>query len=303
MEEEQEALNIDACEGMDVVVEDCGSSSRFFSPIVFLDAIWNMAFVVVAVIVIFSTFKEKPSTPLRVWVSGYALQCFLHVGFVFLEYRGKNYYGHRVALVVNGLSPSQTSLSVVKRLGAINTMISSIWWVIGFYWIVLGGQALLRDSPRLYWVTVVFLAFDVSFVIFCIGMVCIFFFAIFCCIPIVALVYAVATRQGASEDDIRNLPKYTYRLASHLRASNNSEKQDVFGTVTEMSNNNSTDELALHPEDSDCCICLSQYVDGAELYTLPCNHHFHCGCISKWLRINSTCPLCKYNIRRGDTLV
>lgn len=81
-------------------------------------------------------------------------------------------------------------------------------------------------------------------------MVCIFFFAIFCCIPIVALVYAVATRQGASADDIRNLPKYRYRLASHLRASNNSEKQDVFGTETEMSNSNSTDELALHPEDS-----------------------------------------------------
>lgn len=110
MEEEQEALNIDACEGMDVVFENCGSSSRFFSPIVFLDAIWNMAFVVVSVIVLFSTLKEKPSTPLRVWVSGYALQCFLHVGFVFFEYRRKNYCGHRVALVVNGLSPSQTSL-------------------------------------------------------------------------------------------------------------------------------------------------------------------------------------------------
>jgi len=40
---------------------------------------------------------------------------------------------------------------IVKSLESINTMISSIWWVFGFYWIVAGGQALLQDSPRLYW--------------------------------------------------------------------------------------------------------------------------------------------------------
>lgn len=53
----------------------------------------------------------------------------------------------------------------------------------------------------------------------------------------------------------------------------------------------------------ECCICLYKYVDGVELCVLPCNHHFHHGCISKWLRINATCPLCKFNILRGDTLV
>ncbi|KAJ4706745.1 E3 ubiquitin-protein ligase [Melia azedarach] len=299
--EEEQALNVGSSDRVEG--ENCVLPPSFFSPIVFLDAIWNLAFVVVSVIVLFSTFKEKPSTPLRIWVSGYALQCVLHVGFVYLEYRRKSYYGHRVALVVNSLSPSLSNRSVVKRLGSINTMISSMWWVVGFYWIVVGGQALLRDSPRLYWVTVVFLAFDVSFVIFCIGMVCIFFFAIFCCFPIVAIAYAVATRQGASEEDIRNLPKYRYRLASPLRTLDNSEKQVVCGMGMESSNSNSTDELALQPEDSDCCICLSQYVDGAELYALPCNHHFHCGCISQWLQINATCPLCKFNIQRGDTLV
>ncbi|KAH9738706.1 RING-type domain-containing protein [Citrus sinensis] len=177
MEEEQEALNIDACEGMDVVFENCGSSSRFFSPIVFLDAIWNMAFVVVSVIVLFSTLKEKPSTPLRCCekVGSDEHNDFVHLvgDWVLLDRRGGSSIG-------KGFSSS-----VLASLTS--------------------GDA---------------------------------------------LVYAVATRQGASADDIRNLPKYRYRLASHLRASNNSEKQDVFGTETEMSNSNSTDELALHPEDS-----------------------------------------------------
>ncbi|KAH9738705.1 RING-type domain-containing protein [Citrus sinensis] len=190
MEEEQEALNIDACEGMDVVFENCGSSSRFFSPIVFLDAIWNMAFVVVSVIVLFSTLKEKPSTPLRVWVSGYALQCFLHC----CEKVGSDEHNDFVHLVGDWVLLDRRGGSSIGK-GFSSSVLASL----------TSGDA---------------------------------------------LVYAVATRQGASADDIRNLPKYRYRLASHLRASNNSEKQDVFGTETEMSNSNSTDELALHPEDS-----------------------------------------------------
>lgn len=41
--------------------------------------------------------------------------------------------------------------SIVKKLEPMNTLASSVWWVFGFYWIVVGGQVLLEDSPRLYW--------------------------------------------------------------------------------------------------------------------------------------------------------
>ncbi|KAH7556859.1 hypothetical protein ACOSP7_026137 [Xanthoceras sorbifolium] len=289
--------------------ENCGSSdsSELYSkPVVFLDVMWNLAFVVVSVVVMLLALKETPSTPLRVWVSGYALQCLLHVGIVWFQYRTNTDFfadGDRVAANELSLSQTQRHSRIVKRLEFINTIVSSIWWVMGFYWIVVGGQSLLQDSPRLYWLTVVFLAFDVFFIIFCIVMACSFFLAIFCLIPVIAIAYAVATRKGASEDDIRSLPKYRYRLASPLRTMNNDEKQDAFGTGLESGSSNSSNELALYLEDSDCCICLSSYVEGAELYTLPCNHHFHCGCISKWLRINATCPLCKFNIHRCDTLV
>jgi len=57
-----------------------------------------------------------------------------------------------------------------------------------------------------------------------------------------------------------------------------------------------TDPLFLQ----ECCVCLSSYEDGAELSALPCNHHFHWTCITKWLRMNATCPLCKYNILKGS---
>ncbi|KAJ7972046.1 E3 ubiquitin-protein ligase [Quillaja saponaria] len=274
------------------------SSCAYSKPILVLDLIWNLAFVLIAVVVLLSTFGERPSTPLRLWLCGYALQCILHVGFVFSEYRRRiiDYHGVDV-----GLSLSHNQNSIAKKLESLNTMVSSVWWVFGFYWIVAGGRALLQDCPSLYWLTVVFLAFDVFFVIFCIGMACIIFFAFCCCVPIVAFAYAIALREGASEEDISSLPKYRFCQSSLLLF--DGDKNQVVRTRMDSGISNHINELSLPPEDSDCCICLSQYVEGAELYRLPCNHHFHCGCISRWLRTKATCPLCKFNILRGDTLV
>lgn len=51
-------------------------------------------------------------------------------------------------------------------------------------------------------------------------------------------------------------------------------------------------------ESSECYICLLNYNEGDELAELPCNinHHFHEGCIKKWLKINNACPLCRKTV-------
>ncbi|XP_058003168.1 uncharacterized protein LOC110656064 isoform X8 [Hevea brasiliensis] len=64
-----------------------GNNFYYSKPIMVLDLIWNLAFVAVSVAVLFSASRERPSTPLRVWVSGYSLQCLLHVGFVYFPYQ------------------------------------------------------------------------------------------------------------------------------------------------------------------------------------------------------------------------
>jgi len=46
--------------------------------------------------------------------------------------------------------------SFAKHLESANTMISFIWWVIGFYWVSSGGQELAQGSPQLYWFVVNF---------------------------------------------------------------------------------------------------------------------------------------------------
>ncbi|MCL7023447.1 hypothetical protein MKW94_027832 [Papaver nudicaule] len=279
----------------------------YSKPVVILDVIWNLAFVLVSCVVLASTIRENPSTPLRVWIGGYAVQCLFHVGFVYFEYHRRNSIvlsgGDDTGNEDNQLFLSSENRS--RRLESMNTLVSFFWWVIGFYWIVAGGQALLQDAPRLYWLAVVFLAFDVFFAIFCIALACIIGVALCCCLPcIIAILYAVAVQEGASEDDINVLPKHKFRQMNRYEKCSEDNRQEVVPVaVMEQSACNIITELALPPEDSECCICLSQYVDGVELHSLPCNHHFHSGCIVKWLRINATCPLCKFNILHGDELV
>ncbi|XP_014499557.1 probable E3 ubiquitin-protein ligase RHC2A [Vigna radiata var. radiata] len=50
-------------------------------------------------------------------------------------------------------------------------------------------------------------------------------------------------------------------------------------------------------EDS-CCICLEEFAIGSSAIRIPhtCSHIFHHHCITEWLDINHTCPLCRRNI-------
>ncbi|XP_020246988.1 E3 ubiquitin-protein ligase At1g12760-like [Asparagus officinalis] len=175
-------------------------------------------------------------------------------------------------------------------------MFSFIWWIIGFYWVSVGGAVLTHDAPQLYWLCIVFLAFDVFFVVFCVALACVIGIAVCCCLPcIIAILYAVADQEGASDEDIRQLPKYKFWRTGDSEKLGSEMSRSSSGIMTECGSDPLV-EHALSAEDSECCICLSAYDDGVELRELPCGHHFHCICIDKWLYINATCPLCKYNI-------
>ncbi|KAI3471211.1 hypothetical protein Pfo_027874 [Paulownia fortunei] len=48
------------------------------------------------------------------------------------------------------------------------------------------------------------------------------------------------------------------------------------------------------PGDSICSICLSEYMPKETLRSIPeCQHCFHAECIDEWLRLNSSCPVCR----------
>ena len=52
--------------------------------------------------------------------------------------------------------------------------------------------------------------------------------------------------------------------------------------------------------ENSCSICLNDYSDGSILLKMPCNHHFHTNCASTWLHINTTCPICRYNLNADN---
>lgn len=58
------------------------------------------------------------------------------------------------------------------------------------------------------------------------------------------------------------------------------------------------------PKNEECSICQDKYGFLDEICELPCGHKFHKDCVDKWLENNTTCPMCRHNIREdsGDIL-
>ncbi|KAL0913131.1 hypothetical protein M5K25_016565 [Dendrobium thyrsiflorum] len=46
----------------------------------------------------------------------------------------------------------------------------------------------------------------------------------------------------------------------------------------------------------ECVICYMPYKNRDKLITLPCQHQYHKGCVSHWLKINKACPVCNEEV-------
>ncbi|CAL4885251.1 unnamed protein product [Urochloa decumbens] len=176
-------------------------------PVVVLDIAWNVAFAAAAAAVLASSTEENPVRPLRLWLVGYAAQCLVHVGLVCADTRGgpARARGSDSDIESTGAGTDSSDTegegdegaeersSYTSRCESMNTMISFLWWIIGFYWVVSGGEVLELGAPRLYWLTVVFLAFDVFFAVFCVVVAFFIGIALCCCLPcVIAILYALA---------------------------------------------------------------------------------------------------------------
>uniref|UniRef100_A0A2N9I8C9 RING-type E3 ubiquitin transferase n=1 Tax=Fagus sylvatica TaxID=28930 RepID=A0A2N9I8C9_FAGSY len=110
----------------------------------------------------------------------------------------------------------------------------------------------------------------------------------------------LSKQEGATKEDIEQLSKFKFRrIANNEKLAG--DVQGPFGGIMTECGTDSPIEHVLSDEDAECCICLCAYDDGVELRELPCGHHFHCTCVDKWLFINATCPLCKYNILKSSS--
>ncbi|POW07936.1 hypothetical protein PSTT_07856 [Puccinia striiformis] len=83
----------------------------------------------------------------------------------------------------------------------------------------------------------------------------------------------------------------------HERMVENGEAQKIRSNIEQQSpslasegqNDRETEDL-----DEMCAVCLAEYERGEQLLQLEkCQHLFHQPCIEEWLKIRSTCPMCR----------
>lgn len=59
-------------------------------------------------------------------------------------------------------------------------------------------------------------------------------------------------------------------------------------------------KLASSKKPSECYICFNQFKVSTVVMKLPCSHIFCSKCLIPWLKENSTCPTCKFNLKKCD---
>ncbi|XP_006660553.1 E3 ubiquitin-protein ligase SIRP1-like [Oryza brachyantha] len=47
-------------------------------------------------------------------------------------------------------------------------------------------------------------------------------------------------------------------------------------------------------EEKACTICLETFLAGEKVVATPCNHIFHQGCITPWVKGHGSCPVCRF---------
>lgn len=189
----------------------------------------------------------------------------------------------------------------------------AVWFVLGNVW-VFGRPSAAQESPKLYRLCVAFLALScVSY-----AMPFVVCAAVCCYLPCLISLLGFGERsmgqgegRGASADTIAALPIFHFRskrsvtkqldkvLLSFNDASSDSECSTEGGIIGAGTQH----ERIIAGDDAACCICLGRYMDNAQLRALPCLHHFHVECLDQWLKINASCPLCKFflqGVKNGD---
>lgn len=297
-----------------------------------IELVFSLGQIIAAVVVLSVSRHENPETPLFAWVVGYAAGCLASLPLLYWRYLHRNHVAERrsnqfrqgSAHVDSPTEPnSYMTISLTQSsdeveghnlsTGTWNRQASrmlnpsvlvdhfkmaldcffAVWFVVGNVWI-FGGHTSSSDAPNLYRLCMVYLTFS------CIGYAMPFILCamICCCLPCIISILGVREDmngvRGASEESINALPTHKFKLkktgsSSSGESGSDTENGGVVGEGTEK-------ERAISGEDAACCICLTKYVDDDDLRELPCSHFFHTECVDKWLKINASCPLCKYEV-------
>ncbi|KAK4189803.1 hypothetical protein QBC35DRAFT_121400 [Podospora australis] len=54
-------------------------------------------------------------------------------------------------------------------------------------------------------------------------------------------------------------------------------------------------------EESKCVVCVEDMPKGEKVAVLPCTHSFHGECVTPWLKLHNTCPVCRRSVEMDES--
>ena len=76
------------------------------------------------------------------------------------------------------------------------------------------------------------------------------------------------------------------------------KKNEAIGSLREhIEEKEITQKIIEKGEQTECSICLEDFILGDKIIYLPCFHFFHTECIEAWAKRSKKCPLCNIEIK------
>ncbi|CAN8288382.1 unnamed protein product [Cochlearia groenlandica] len=60
------------------------------------------------------------------------------------------------------------------------------------------------------------------------------------------------------------------------------------------------DKEILESEMNQCAVCIDEFEYGVFAKEMPCKHVYHRDCLLPWLKLHSSCPVCRHELPTGD---
>ncbi|GMH18936.1 hypothetical protein Nepgr_020777 [Nepenthes gracilis] len=295
-----------------------------------IELLFTLGQIIASTVVLYLSRHGHPQALLFAWIIGYTAGCFLSLPILCWRYLVYSRVTEQETSQLNQDSPERNSSSdsssytttlfsqpseledqsgatyngqalrvanprvslLVDHLKMALDCFFAIWFVVGNIWI-FSGRSSASEAPNLYKLCIVYLTLN------CIGYAMPFILCavVCCCLPCIISVLGLHEDwnrvRGANDESINALPTYKFNLmkkeSGGTLETDADEECGIVGAGTEK-------ERTVSREDAVCCICLERYADEDELKELPCSHFFHSDCVDRWLKINASCPLCKFEI-------
>jgi hypothetical protein len=254
--------HLNALQPPDEDVDPAVRSRKVYASFVLM-VIWATIEVPVVLLTLLWNIDNECDVPLKMWLGVMELRHVLFLGATYYQLKR----GH-----------TRPALMVGVAINQFCSMGSLIWILAGQIW-VFDSETCKHTAPGVFTISVALL---------------VVFYGLLG-LPVLTLVLACLCIPALYF--IRRAGGYTPPTAGSSQSRIDEIPTRTIGATTGGDNDvENPDESKAGSSSEECAVCMESFGPGEEVRVLPCNHEFHVACVDQWLRMRSTCPLCRSDI-------